>query len=64
MQIKIQSDKPIGGLTLYKIIDIFKVSQCPNESLRASIPEFTSFKDGVVTLGEGGIFFATFDTED
>ena len=54
MLIEIRSDKPISELRLKKIRHIFNESLCPNESLRNSIPDFTSYDgDQIVQLGEG-----------
>ena len=54
MQIEIRSDKPISRDRLMKIKYIFRESKCPNESLRNSIPNFTSYDgDHIVQLGEG-----------
>ncbi|WP_315452234.1 hypothetical protein [uncultured Selenomonas sp.] len=38
-----------------KIRDIFAESECPNESMLASIPDFTSFDEraGIVRLKDG-----------
>lgn len=63
MQIKIQSDAPIDGLTLKNIIDIFKVSKCPNESMFFSTPRFKFFKNGVVQIGDGNKFFEVINLE-
>lgn len=63
MLIKIQSDKPIDGLTLKNIIDIFKVSKCPNESLFHSIKDFKSFNGNTVQIGNGNIFFEVVNVE-
>lgn len=59
MQIKIQSDTPIDNLTIKQVIDIFKVSQCPNESLWHSIPRFNFFNGEIVQIGEGNRFMET-----
>ena len=54
MIIEVRSDKPISEDCLQKIKQIFIESMCPNESLRNSIPDFTSYDcDQVVQLGEG-----------
>ena len=54
MLIEVRSDKPISELRLKKIQYIFNESLCPNESLRNSIPDFTSYDgDQIVQLGEG-----------
>ena len=43
MTIEVRSGKPIEQATLAKIKDIFGESDCPNESMHSSIPEFTSY---------------------
>ena len=54
MTIEVRSGKPIESATLAKIKDIFKESECPNESLKNSIPEFTSYDGtGIVQLTVG-----------
>ena len=54
MLIEIRSDKPVNEMRLKKIQYIFNESSCPNESLRRSIPDFTSYDgDQIVQLGEG-----------
>ena len=54
MQIEIRSDKPISRDRLMKIKYIFRESKCPNESLRNSISNFTSYDgDHIVQLSEG-----------
>lgn len=57
--IKIYSDTPIDNLTIKQVIDIFKVSRCPNESLWHSIPRFKSFDGEIVQIGEGNRFMET-----
>lgn len=59
MTIKVQSDEPIDGLTLKKIIDIFSESKCPHESLSNSIERYSAFDGDTVTIGAGKIFFET-----
>ena len=53
--IKIVSAKAITEDTIRKIRDIFAESRCPNESMLASISEFTSFDEGagIVRLVDG-----------
>ena len=43
--IKIVSAQAITEDTIRKIQDIFAESRCPNESMLASISEFTSFDE-------------------
>lgn len=53
MVVEIRSDEYIDGDTLDKIRSIFEESECPNESLRNSIQNFTSYNgDRIVQLGE------------
>lgn len=63
MLVKIQSDKPVDGLTLKNIIDIFKVSKCPNESLFNSIKDFKYFDGNTVQIGNGKNFFEVINVE-
>ena len=53
--IKILSAEMITEDTIKKIRDIFAESECPNESMMASIPGFSSFDEraGVVRLVDG-----------
>ena len=53
--IKILSAEPITEDIIKKIRDIFAESECPNESMMASIPGFSSFDEsaGVVRLVDG-----------
>ena len=61
MLITIQSGEPISGNTVRKVKDIFRESNCPNESLRNSIEGFKSLDDGVVQIGEGNKHTVEFD---
>ena len=54
--IKIYSDTPIDNLTIKNIIDIFKVSKCPNESMFFSIENFKGFDGKNILLGAGDRF--------
>ena len=58
--IHIFSDKLIPPDTVKMIEDIFKESQCPNESMFNSVDDFTTF-DGkeIVILGMPGAYHAT-----
>ena len=53
--ITILSAEPITEDIIKKIRDIFAESECPNESMIASIPGFSSFDEraGVVRLVDG-----------
>lgn len=53
--IKILSAEPITEDIISKIRGIFAESECPNESMMASIPGFSSFDEGagVVRLVDG-----------
>ena len=53
--IKILSAEPITEDIIGKIRGIFAESECPNESMMASIPGFSSFDEraGVVRLVDG-----------
>ena len=61
MLITIQSGEPITAETVHKVKDIFRESNCPNESLRNSIEGFKSLDDGVVQIGEGNKHTVEFD---
>lgn len=63
MQLKIQSDKPLDGLTLKNILDIFKNSNCPNESLANSVVGFKFFDGKVIQIGNGNKFFEVINLE-
>ena len=56
--VEIISGEPIDHEVLTKIEKILTESNCPNESLRSSIPEFTSYDEskGIIQLSEGNIF--------
>ena len=56
--VEIISSEPIDHEVLTKIEKILTESNCPNESLRSSIPEFTSYDEakGVIQLNEGNTF--------
>ena len=60
--IHIFSDKLIPQNTINMIKDIFKESQCPNESMFNSVDDFTNF-DGkeIVILGMPGAYHATIE---
>ena len=61
MTIQIKSGKPISLATKEKICSIFAESQCPNESLMNSIPNFTNYGNGVVQLSEGDKYSCTIE---
>lgn len=60
-KIEIRSGEPIGEDIERKIHDIFVESECPNESLLASIPGFERYDEqhGLVHLVPGDIYTAT-----
>ena len=53
--IKILSAEPITEDIIKKIRGIFAESECPNESMMASIPGFSSFDEraGIIRLVDG-----------
>ena len=53
--ITILSAEPITEDIIKKIRDIFAESECPNESMIASIPGFSSFDEraGIIRLVDG-----------
>ena len=53
------SNKIIPPETLKKIEDIFAESQCPNESMFNSIPEFVAYVADVIIIGDSGSYHAT-----
>lgn len=59
-KIEIRSGEPIGEDIERKIHDIFVESECPNESLLASIPGFGQYDEqhGIVHLVPGDIYTA------
>lgn len=59
--VEIVSGKPINHEVLTKIEKILMESVCPNESLKESIPEFTSYDElrGVIQLNEGDVYKET-----
>lgn len=59
-KIEIRSGEPIGEDIERKIHDIFVESECPNESLLASIPGFERYDEqrGIVHLVPGDIYTA------
>lgn len=60
-KIEIRSGEPIGEDIERKIHDIFVESECPNESLLASIPGFERYDEqrGIVHLVPGDFYTAT-----
>lgn len=56
--VEIFSGEPIDHEVLTKIEKILTESICPNESLKNSIPEFTSYDEvkGIIQLNEGNTF--------
>lgn len=59
-KIEIRSGEPIGEDIERKIHNIFVESECPNESLLASIPGFERYDErhGIVHLVPGNIYTA------
>ena len=59
-KIEIRSGEPIGEDSERKIHDIFMESECPNESLIASIPGFERYdeRSGIVYLVAGDLYTA------
>lgn len=63
-KIEIRSGEPIGEDIERKIHDIFVESECPNESLLASIPGFERYDEqcdeqcGIVHLVPGDLYTA------
>ncbi|MFC2461020.1 MAG: hypothetical protein ACFNQB_07435 [Selenomonas noxia] len=59
-KIEIRSGEPIGEDIERKIHDIFMESECPNESLIASIPGFERYdeRSGIVHLVAGDLYTA------
>jgi hypothetical protein len=59
-KIEIRSGEPIGEDIERKIHDIFVESECPNESLLASIPGFERYDEqrGIVHLVQGDLYTA------
>ena len=59
-KIEIRSGEPIGEDIERKIHDIFVESECPNESLLASIPGFERYdkQRGIVHLVPGDLYTA------
>lgn len=53
MVFTIKSDRSITDERITQLIDILKMSQCPNESMLNSFDDFTSFKDDVIMFGTG-----------
>ena len=56
MIITIKSGEPITEETIGKVKDIFRESNCPNESLLNSLDKFTYFRDKTIQLAEGENF--------
>lgn len=62
--VEIVSGEPINHEVLAKIEKILIESACPNESLRESIPKFTSYDElrGIIQLNEGDTYKETIYT--
>ena len=52
----LQSGEPITDERIAQVKDIFRVSQCPNESLHNSFDDFAWFNGKVIQFGEGENF--------
>lgn len=61
MLITVQSGRRVPEKTLSMIKDIFRESNCPNESLRNSIKNFKSFDGDTIQLGDGDKIRYEFD---
>lgn len=56
MILTIRSGEPITDETLAKVKDIFRESECPNESLSKTFDDFAWFRDEIIQFGEGENF--------
>lgn len=56
MIVIIQSGQSIPEETVRKVKDIFRESECPNESLSKTFDDFAWFNGKVIQLGEGENF--------
>lgn len=64
MTITVLSDKIVSNEIEKKIKSIFTQSQCPNESLINSIPEFNHLDGNTIYLGNGsGTYLSIIDLE-
>ncbi len=64
-KIEIRSGKPISVDTLQKIRAIFQESQCPNESMLASIEGFTAYDEaGHIQLAPGDTYKEYVETDE
>ena len=64
-KIEIRSGKPINIDNLQKIREIFRESQCPNESLLNSIEDFTSYDEaGNIQLAPGDTYKEFVETDE
>lgn len=58
MTLRIESDRQITEDVVNKIRDIFKESNCPNESLSKTFERFTSFTNNTLKLGDESLYEA------
>ena len=56
MKAKIYSDRPVKLDTIKKLVDIFRKSNCPNDSMFNSIENFKGFDGRNILLGTGNGF--------
>ena len=56
MDFIVQSGNAISQETILKILLILEESECPSESLKNSIADFTSFEDQIIQLAPGDKF--------
>lgn len=56
MILTIRSGEPITDETLTQIKDIFRESECPNESLSKTFYSFSWYKGNVIQFGDGENF--------
>lgn len=56
MIVTVKSGEPISEEVLRQIKDIFRESNCPNESLSKTFENFSSYKNQVIQFGEGENF--------
>ena len=52
-EIKVKTSRELSAVECQQIHDIMTTSQCPNETLIASIPDCTGYHDGYVVIGTG-----------
>ena len=64
MIITVKSGEPITDERLAKIKDIFRESNCPNESLCKTFEDFSYFRDKIIQFGEGENFTEYISVKD